>query len=200
MLVCLPGRRCNHPTETDFARFALYGPVLRCIVPFPTLTDPGRKKGKRAAAGTSRCSGPSLREERRDLPERPSTRFPDLAALSIGSTLRHRRRSETDEGRCPPSLIGHSGRLPNRDRYSPFARRLLSAYSGEAKNTTALAISSDSPMRPIIANAAKRSSVPCQSVAPRPVSVMSVGTKPGATALTVMPCGPSSMAKSAASE
>ena len=160
MLVCLPGRRCNHPTETDFARFALYGPVLRCIVPFPTLTDPGVK---RAAAGTSRCSGPSLREERRDLPERPSTRFPDLAALfsnlprtptakpprrvagvclslwhlrndpkapalqSIGSTLRHRRRSETDEGRCPPSLIGHSGRLPNRARYSPFARRLLSA-------------------------------------------------------------------------
>jgi hypothetical protein len=73
-----------------------------------------------------------------------------------------------------------------------FARRVnvcavIQPDSGEAKNTTALATSSGSPMRPIIARAAKRSSVPCQSVAPRPCSVMSVRTKPGATALTVMP-------------
>jgi hypothetical protein len=67
--------------------------------------------------------------------------------------------------------------------------------SGEARNTTALAMSSGSPMRPIIARAAKRSSVPGQSAAPRPRCVMSVLTKPGATAFTVMPCWPSSRAK-----
>src|SRR6266700_4548585 len=39
------------------------------------------------------------------------------------------------------------------------------------------------------------SSVPCQSAAPRPRCVISVRTKPGATAFTVTPCGPSSMAK-----
>jgi hypothetical protein len=60
-----------------------------------------------------------------------------------------------------------------------------------------LAMSSGSPMRPIIARAPRRSSVPCQSAAPRPPCVMSVRTKPGATAFTVMPCGPSSMAKKA---
>ena len=47
-------------------------------------------------------------------------------------------------------------------------------------------MSSGSPMRPNIAFAAKRSSVPCQSAAPRPPRVMSVRTKPDATAFTVM--------------
>src|SRR5207302_9197446 len=42
-------------------------------------------------------------------------------------------------------------------------------------------MSSGSPMRPIIARAARRSSVPCQSAAPRPPCVMPVRTKPGAT-------------------
>src|SRR5262249_42951109 len=67
--------------------------------------------------------------------------------------------------------------------------------SGEAKNTTALATSSGSPMRSIIARAAKLASVPGQSAAPRPRCVISVRTKPGATAFTVMPCCPSSRAK-----
>src|SRR5262245_42834365 len=47
-------------------------------------------------------------------------------------------------------------------------------------------MSSGSPMRPIIAFAAKASSVPCQLPAPRPPFVMSVRTNPGATAFTVM--------------
>ena len=50
-------------------------------------------------------------------------------------------------------------------------------------------------MRPIIAFAANRSSVPCQSPAPRPRCVISVRTNPGATAFTVMLRGPSSIAK-----
>jgi len=49
-----------------------------------------------------------------------------------------------------------------------------------------LATSSGSPMRSIIARAAKLASVLGQSAAPRPRCVISVRTKPGATAFTVM--------------
>jgi hypothetical protein len=49
----------------------------------------------------------------------------------------------------------------------------------------ALAISSGSPIRAIIAREARRACVPSQSCAPRPRWVMSVRTKPGATPLTV---------------
>ena len=71
---------------------------------------------------------------------------------------------------------------------------VIQPHSGEAKKATALAMSSGSPIRAIIAFAAKLSSVPCQSP-PRPRCVISVRTKPGATAFTVMLWGPSSMAK-----
>ena len=103
--------------------------------------------------------------------------------------------------RCGSSFRSPANSYPIHVRCSPSAHRPLSASvlvihpdAGDAKNTTALAMSSGSPMRPIIACAAKRSSVACQSAAPRPLCVRSVRTKPGATAFTVMPYGPSSRA------
>jgi hypothetical protein len=56
-------------------------------------------------------------------------------------------------------------------------------------------MSSGSPMRPSIARSAMRraTSCPCWSV--RRLCAISVRMKPGATAFTVMPRGPSSMAK-----
>jgi hypothetical protein len=82
-------------------------------------------------------------------------------------------------GRHQLAIPGQDGTRP-RPPSTVSTCAVIQPDSGEARNTTALAMSSGSPMRLIIARAARRSSVPGQSAAPRPRCVMSVRTKPGA--------------------